>query len=137
MQLFKRVVDQYDKLRKRNAFLEQYKKVPMFENNLQEFDEARSVDFPSHPCCESHLADRNPCCTLGRSPRNLLRNMKPVRGKITLGMQMEGRKMMPGRHRSDSDWIIFGCTSSNAFLCPALSLAPPSHTPADNSFIYP
>lgn len=32
---------QYDRLRKRNAFLEQYKKE--FSNDLGEFDEARSV----------------------------------------------------------------------------------------------
>ena len=40
-QLFKRVVDQYDKLRKRNAFLEGYKKESIFENSLDEFDESR------------------------------------------------------------------------------------------------
>lgn len=41
MQLFKRTVMQYDRLRKRNAFLEQYKKEPAFENGLEEFDQAR------------------------------------------------------------------------------------------------
>lgn len=35
------MVDQYDKLRKRNAFLEQYKKEKMFENSYDEFDDAR------------------------------------------------------------------------------------------------
>lgn len=35
------MLDQYDKLRKKNAFLEQYKKEPMFENNLDAFDDAR------------------------------------------------------------------------------------------------
>ena len=40
-QLFKRMLDQFDRLRKRNAFLEQYKKEKMFEHGLEEFDEAR------------------------------------------------------------------------------------------------
>jgi tubulin gamma len=42
-QLFKRIVLQYDRLRKRNAFLEQYKKEAPFADGLQEFDEARAV----------------------------------------------------------------------------------------------
>lgn len=41
--LFKRIVSQYDRLRKRNAFLEQYKKESPFAEGLGEFDEARSV----------------------------------------------------------------------------------------------
>ncbi|KGM92546.1 tubulin gamma chain [Paracoccidioides brasiliensis Pb18] len=41
--LFKRIVSQYDRLRKRNAFLEQYKKEPPFADGLGEFDEARTV----------------------------------------------------------------------------------------------
>lgn len=40
-QLLKKMTDQYDRLRKRNAFLEQYKKEPMFENSFEEFDESR------------------------------------------------------------------------------------------------
>ena len=35
------MLDQFDRLRKRNAFLEQYKKEKMFENSLEEFDDAR------------------------------------------------------------------------------------------------
>ncbi|KAF8477201.1 Tubulin/FtsZ, GTPase domain-containing protein [Kalaharituber pfeilii] len=41
--LFKRIVVQYDRLRKRNAFLEQYKKEAPFSDGLGEFDEARAV----------------------------------------------------------------------------------------------
>lgn len=41
--LFKRMLDQFDRLRKRNAFLEQYKKEKMFEHGLEEFDDARYV----------------------------------------------------------------------------------------------
>ena len=41
--LFRRIVVQYDKLRKRNAFLEGYKKEAPFADGLQEFDEARAV----------------------------------------------------------------------------------------------
>uniref|UniRef100_A0A060T8B6 Tubulin gamma chain n=1 Tax=Blastobotrys adeninivorans TaxID=409370 RepID=A0A060T8B6_BLAAD len=40
---FQRSLDQYDRLMKRHAFLDQYKKQPMFENGLSEFDEAREV----------------------------------------------------------------------------------------------
>ena len=41
--LFKRVVATYDKLRKRNAFLEAYKKHSLFSDGFGEFDEARAV----------------------------------------------------------------------------------------------
>ncbi|KAI9717628.1 MAG: hypothetical protein M1812_004573 [Candelaria pacifica] len=41
--LFRRIVGQYDNMRKRNAFLEQYKKEPMFSDGLGEFDESREV----------------------------------------------------------------------------------------------
>lgn len=43
LQLFKRVLVQYDRLRKRNAFLDQYKKEPMFADGLEEFDASREV----------------------------------------------------------------------------------------------
>ena len=42
-QLFKRAVKQYDGMRKRNAFIESYKKTAPFSQNLGEFDEAREV----------------------------------------------------------------------------------------------
>jgi len=41
--LFKRIVFQYERLRKRNAFLEQYKREEPFRDGLGEFDEAREV----------------------------------------------------------------------------------------------
>jgi len=41
--LFKRIVVQYDKMRKRNAYLEGYKKEAPFADGLGEFDEARAV----------------------------------------------------------------------------------------------
>ena len=41
--LFKRTCEQYDRLRKRNAFLDQYKKMDMFKDNLDEFDQSRNV----------------------------------------------------------------------------------------------
>lgn len=43
MQLFKRIVKQFDGMRKRNAFVEGYKKTAPFAENLNEFDEAREV----------------------------------------------------------------------------------------------
>ncbi|UNI15811.1 gamma-tubulin [Purpureocillium takamizusanense] len=41
--LFKRIVRQYDSMRKHNAFIEGYKKTAPFAENLHEFDEARQV----------------------------------------------------------------------------------------------
>jgi len=41
--LFKRIVHQYDRLRKRNAFLEQYKKHKTFQDGFEEFDTCREV----------------------------------------------------------------------------------------------
>lgn len=43
IQLFKRILKQYDGMRKRNAFMEGYKKTAPFSENLNEFDEAREV----------------------------------------------------------------------------------------------
>ncbi|OMJ10604.1 Tubulin gamma chain [Smittium culicis] len=39
--LFKRTVDQYDRLRKRNAFLDMYKREAIFSDGLEEFDDSR------------------------------------------------------------------------------------------------
>lgn len=41
--LFERIVKQYDRLRKRNAFLEPYKREEPFRDGLGQFDEAREV----------------------------------------------------------------------------------------------
>ncbi|EPS25247.1 Tubulin gamma chain [Penicillium oxalicum] len=41
--LFKRIIQQYDRLRKRNAFLEPYRKEAPFADGFGEFDEARAV----------------------------------------------------------------------------------------------
>ncbi|GAA5908498.1 hypothetical protein JCM5296_004777 [Sporobolomyces johnsonii] len=41
--LFAGHLRQYDNMRARNAFLAEYRKEPMFENGLEEFDEARSI----------------------------------------------------------------------------------------------
>lgn len=43
MQLFERVLSQYDKLRKRGAFLDQFKRVDMFKDDLSELDESREI----------------------------------------------------------------------------------------------
>lgn len=43
MQLFDRALMQYDKLRKREAFLEQFRKEAMFQENLDELDISRQV----------------------------------------------------------------------------------------------
>ena len=41
VQLFDRTAKQYDKLRKRQAFLEQFKKEAMFKDDLSELDVSR------------------------------------------------------------------------------------------------
>lgn len=42
-QLFERTLNQYDKLRKRGAFLDQFKREDMFKDDLSELDESREV----------------------------------------------------------------------------------------------
>lgn len=41
--LFKKTCEQYDRLRKRNAFMDQYRREAMFSDNLDEFDSSRDV----------------------------------------------------------------------------------------------
>jgi len=41
--LFQRTCQQYDKLRKREAFLDQFKKEELFKDDLSELDDARDV----------------------------------------------------------------------------------------------
>lgn len=41
--LFQRICQQYDKLRKRDAFLDNFRKVAMFADDLSEFDDAREI----------------------------------------------------------------------------------------------
>ena len=41
--LFHRIATQYDKLRKRDAFLDNYRKVDMFADDLSEFDDSREI----------------------------------------------------------------------------------------------
>ncbi|CAK5264714.1 unnamed protein product [Mycena citricolor] len=52
--LFKQMLDQFDKLRRKNAFLEQYKKERIFENSLDEFDDARAT-------CEELMKEYKAC----------------------------------------------------------------------------
>ncbi len=39
------MLDQFDRLRKRNAFMDVYKREKLFENGLEEFDDARWIHF--------------------------------------------------------------------------------------------
>ena len=43
MTVFAKTVTAYDRIRKRNAFMENYRREPMFADNLDEFDDARDV----------------------------------------------------------------------------------------------
>ncbi|KAJ1568588.1 gamma-tubulin, partial [Nowakowskiella sp. JEL0078] len=54
--LFKRTLDQYERLRKRNAFLDQYKKQAIFADGLEEFDSAKETVqelINEYEACES------------------------------------------------------------------------------------
>lgn len=42
-ELFDRLLQQYDRIRRRNAFLDNYRREPMFADSLDEFDAAREV----------------------------------------------------------------------------------------------
>ena len=43
LQLFARTLQQFDKLRKREAFLDQFRKEAMFQDSLDEMDDSRDV----------------------------------------------------------------------------------------------
>lgn len=53
-QLFERLLKQYDTIRKRNAFLDQYQREPMFADSLDEFDHARET-------CQSLVDEYRAC----------------------------------------------------------------------------
>lgn len=40
-QFFSRSLQQFDRIRKRNAFVDNYRKEPMFADNLDEFEDSR------------------------------------------------------------------------------------------------
>jgi tubulin gamma len=42
-ELFDRLLGQYDKIRRRNAFMDNYRREPMFSDSLDEFDSARET----------------------------------------------------------------------------------------------
>ena len=41
--LFHRAAMDFDKMKKRNAYIDQFKKTDMFKDNIDEFDDAREV----------------------------------------------------------------------------------------------
>lgn len=43
LQLFQKTLHQYDLLRKRNAFLDQFRKEDMFKDDLEDMDTSREV----------------------------------------------------------------------------------------------
>jgi len=63
------MLDQFDRLRRRNAFLEQYKKEKMFENGLEEFDDARYV-------ATHNIADRYTFISFRATCEELLKEYK-------------------------------------------------------------
>ncbi|XP_075234060.1 tubulin gamma-2 chain isoform X2 [Lycorma delicatula] len=65
--LFDRALQQYDKLRKREAFLEQFRKERMFRDSLEELDDSREV--VQELVDEYHAATRPDYLTWNPSPR--------------------------------------------------------------------
>ena len=57
--MFQRIIEQYDKLRKRGAYIANYQQEAMFENGLDEFDDARCVAFLSLLRLTSHIFFQN------------------------------------------------------------------------------
>jgi tubulin gamma len=66
------MLDQFNRLITRKAFLEQYKKEKLFENGLEEFDDAKYVVFtythiysfvtsPNRATCEELLREYKAC----------------------------------------------------------------------------
>lgn len=62
-ELFDRLLGQYDRIRKRNAFLDNYRKEPMFESNLDEFDDARHT--VQNLVDEYRACEREDCLSFG------------------------------------------------------------------------
>eukprot|EP00632_Arachnochrysis_sp_CCMP2950_P015598 CAMPEP_0185699130 /NCGR_PEP_ID=MMETSP1164-20130828/6743_1 /TAXON_ID=1104430 /ORGANISM="Chrysoreinhardia sp, Strain CCMP2950" /LENGTH=186 /DNA_ID=CAMNT_0028366063 /DNA_START=45 /DNA_END=605 /DNA_ORIENTATION=- len=56
-QLFAKTLVAYDRIRKRNAFIDNYRREPIFADNLDEFDDAREVVFNLK---EEYLAAETP-----------------------------------------------------------------------------
>lgn len=56
-QLFQRSLAQYDKIRRKNAFIENYRREPMFGDSLDEFDDSREV---VHSVCQEYKAAEHP-----------------------------------------------------------------------------
>lgn len=75
------MLDQFDRLRRRNAFLEQYKRQRMFENGLEEFDDARYLALLTDCNIDSNLV-----YVQGRHAKSFSRNTKLVRVWITYRM---------------------------------------------------
>lgn len=64
-QLFQRSIQHYDRLRKHNAFIDNYRKQPMFADGLEEFDDAREV--VTNMVAEYKASERADYVTWGKS----------------------------------------------------------------------
>lgn len=70
-QYFQRILKQYDLLRKRGAYIEQYKKEDMFRNGLEEFDDSRNVVqelIEEYKACETPVSPPSPPLSFPCSP---------------------------------------------------------------------
>jgi hypothetical protein len=72
------MLDQFDRLRKRNAFLEQYKKEKMFEHGLEEFDDARYA----HSVLTQRFICNMRLCNLEQHAKNYLKSTRHARVQI-------------------------------------------------------
>ena len=74
--LFERALRDYDKMRKREAYLEQFKKESMFSDNLDEFDESREV--VQQLVDEYHAATKENYLSWGMTQWSSLTKSNPV-----------------------------------------------------------
>ena len=74
--LFEKALRDYDKLKKRDAFLDQFKKEAMFNDNLDEFDESREV--VQQLVDEYHAATKENYLSWGMTQWSSLTKSNPV-----------------------------------------------------------
>jgi tubulin gamma len=96
--LFKRAIDEFDKLRNRGAFLNQYKSQPGFE--LEEFDDAKQV---IESLSDEYLAMESENYVNWGSEMNNNNNMNTSGGKYEPSfLRNDGMMMMTGGNNSSS-----------------------------------
>ena len=89
--LFQRSATQYDRIKKRNAFIDNYRKEPMFRDDLTEFDDAREV--VQNLIDEYHAAEREDYISWSMGGGNIESNNL---SSATMGMEASSTMGMMG-----------------------------------------